>query len=634
VGKLNSGSVLWDSGSYLLAQLSGTVPGVGYDQLSVTGTVTINSGANLYPQLGFAPSPGQTFVLVDNNGIDPVAGTFNGLPEGATITLNANELKISYVGGTGNDIVLTVTAAAKTWTGAVNNLWSNPGNWLGGVPSPGDPLVFPAGAANLANIDDLADGTIFKSILFSGSNYVLSGAAFGLTNGITSTAAPNTINNDLRAAAPQTWGGAICCGPLNLNGSIGLAGNLVTLDNQVNVTGTISGTAGLMMGDTITLSGPNTYSGPTTITQRGQIDGAQPGSAVTTGGFGNAVVSGKGTIGPVAVNSSASIQPGQNFGSSPGKLNSGNVAWNAGSYFGVQLNGSVPGVTYDQLNVTGTVSINSSSNLYTNLGFTPAQGQVFVIVNNDGTEPVLGTFSGLPQGTTFNLGPYPFQISYIGKTGNDITITSLSGDPFNHAPVAVNDAYAAVKNTLLTVTAPGVLANDSDSDLNVITVVLADASSAQGGTVSVAANGSFSYNPPSGYTGTDSFSYIISDGLDATDMATATITVNEPAGVGNSSAGIPSTLELLAPRPNPSRSNVDLTFGIPAAGPVRAEVFDAAGRRVARLANDEMYAPGYHRLHWDGRDDSGSPAASGVYFVRVSTASRTALRKLVMESGR
>jgi hypothetical protein len=116
------------------------------------------------------------------------------------------------------------------------------------------------------------------------------------------------------------------------------------------------------------------------------------------------------------------------------------VTWNAGSFLGLQLNGSVPGVTYDHLSVLGTVSMNASSSLNANLGFTPAQGQVFVIVNNDGTEPVSGTFSGLPQDAVFNLGPYPFKISYIGKTCNDVTITSLSGDPFNHAPVAVDDA--------------------------------------------------------------------------------------------------------------------------------------------------------------------------------------------------
>ena len=123
---------------------------------------------------------------MDNDGADPVVGTFSGLPEGATINLNANELQISYVGGSGNDIVLTVTAAAKTWTGAVNNLWSNPGNWQGGVPGPGDPLVFPAGASNIVNTNDLPDQAPFKLILFTGSNYVISGNGFGLTDGITS----------------------------------------------------------------------------------------------------------------------------------------------------------------------------------------------------------------------------------------------------------------------------------------------------------------------------------------------------------------------------------------------------------------------------------------------------------------
>ena len=109
--------------------------------------------ANLFTTLGFTPTLGQTFVVVDNDDADPVVGTFSGLPEGATINLNANQLQISYVGGSGNDIVLTVVAAAKTWTGAVNNLWSNPGNWQGGVPGPGDPLVFPAGASNIVNIE-------------------------------------------------------------------------------------------------------------------------------------------------------------------------------------------------------------------------------------------------------------------------------------------------------------------------------------------------------------------------------------------------------------------------------------------------------------------------------------------------
>jgi hypothetical protein len=193
----------------------------------------------------------------------------------------------------------------------------------------------------------------------------------------------------------------------------------------------------------------------------------------------------------------------------------------------VQLNGSLPGVGYDQLNVNGTVALNSNVFLNVSLGFTPALGQIFVIALNDGTDPVSGTFSGLPQGSTFNLGPYPFQISYIGKTGNEIILTSLSGDSLNNAPVARPDSFAVPQNTSLSITAPGVLANDSDADMDTITVVQAPNTTAQGGALTVNADGSFLYQPPAGFVGFDNFTYIISDGQDATDLATVTINVQD-----------------------------------------------------------------------------------------------------------
>jgi fibronectin-binding autotransporter adhesin len=634
VGKLGCGSVTFNTNSIFFPQINGTTPGTGYDQLAVTGTVTIGSGVSLGPSLGFTPTNGQSFVIIENDGTDPISGTFQGLPEGTTFSLNASTFKITYIGGTGNDVLLQVIAAAKTWTGAVNNLWSNPGNWLGGVPGNGDPIVFPAGASNLTNVNDINADVVFRSILFSGSNYNIGGYALALTDGISSTNAPNTINNDIYPAGPQTMGGAYCCGPLNLNGNIYPGSSLLTFDYQVNATGIISGSGGLALGDVITLSGNNTYTGPTTVAQRAQFDGVQPASAVSAGGFFNGVVSGKGTIGPLTINSGASIQPGQGLGGAAGKLTSGNLTMNANSYFYPQLSGSLPGVTYDQLSVNGTVTLDGSSSVYPTLGFTPAQGQVFVLVNNDGADPVVGQFNGLPQGANLNLGPYPFQISYIGKTGNDITLTSLSGDPFNRAPVAVSDAYGAAKNTPLSVTTPGVMTNDSDADLDPITVVLSDAVSTQGGSVSVAANGGFTYTPPTNFTGTDTFTYIISDGKDATDMATVTITVTNPAAVGDDTAEVPREFEVLAPRPNPGREPFDIRFGLPVAGRVEATVFDAAGRQVARLTSGESFSAGYHSVKWNGRDGSGAPAASGIYFVRVESGSHRVVQKVVMLSSR
>ena len=58
------------------------------------------------------PVAGNAFTIIANDGADAVVGTFAGLAEGATIILNGVTLVISYVGGTGNDVVLTAQAAA------------------------------------------------------------------------------------------------------------------------------------------------------------------------------------------------------------------------------------------------------------------------------------------------------------------------------------------------------------------------------------------------------------------------------------------------------------------------------------------------------------------------------------------
>jgi flagellar basal-body rod modification protein FlgD len=64
------------------------------------------------------------------------------------------------------------------------------------------------------------------------------------------------------------------------------------------------------------------------------------------------------------------------------------------------------------------------------------------------------------------------------------------------------------------------------------------------------------------------------------------------------------------------------------AGQVGAEVSDASGRRVWKLRED-AFAPGRHVLRWDGRDASGRPVPSGVYFMRVTSGPRSSVLKLV-----
>src|SRR5688572_28091759 len=126
----------------------------------------------------------------------------------------------------------------------------------------------------------------------------------------------------------------------------------------------------------------------------------------------------------------------------------------------------------------------------------------------------------------------------IGATGEDATgvvftdtvdpNTAFVAGTLMTTPLARNDSYSASGNIRITVAAPGVLANDSDADGvgPALNVTAGSFLSAQGGDVNLSADGSFTYNPPAGFEGSDTFTYTLSDGESNTDTATASITVS------------------------------------------------------------------------------------------------------------
>jgi YVTN family beta-propeller protein/VCBS repeat-containing protein len=94
----------------------------------------------------------------------------------------------------------------------------------------------------------------------------------------------------------------------------------------------------------------------------------------------------------------------------------------------------------------------------------------------------------------------------------------------NNPPVANPNAYTVAEDKTLTTTATtGVLANDTDAEANPLTAALVTGVS--NGTLTLNANGSFSYKPKSNFNGTDSFTYKASDGNSQSNVATVTITV-------------------------------------------------------------------------------------------------------------
>ena len=114
-----SADTLYMQGEYVF-ELGGTDPCAGYDQIKVTNATQANPSAYLAMNgvstsvltttrfNDYTPKQGQSFTIIDVAGTQAVSGTFKDLPEGATFTQNGIVFKITYTGGDGNDVVLTV----------------------------------------------------------------------------------------------------------------------------------------------------------------------------------------------------------------------------------------------------------------------------------------------------------------------------------------------------------------------------------------------------------------------------------------------------------------------------------------------------------------------------------------------
>lgn len=95
---------------------------------------------------------------------------------------------------------------------------------------------------------------------------------------------------------------------------------------------------------------------------------------------------------------------------------------------------------------------------------------------------------------------------------------------------------------------------------------------------------------------------------------------DDPEGA---TAQLPSKVSVTS-RPNPLQTGVTISLALPAAGDVSLEIYDVQGRRVVTMASQPM-AEGCHDVFWNGADASGTPVASGMYFVRVQMDGQTAV---------
>ncbi len=120
-GILNTGNLSL-SGA-LSMEINGATVGTQYDRVNVLGTVNLVSGNTLALTLGYAPTIGTNFFLINNDGGDAIVGNLNGYAQGATFTVSSQQFQISYTGdsgtnsfsGSGNDLVIQAVPEPSTW---------------------------------------------------------------------------------------------------------------------------------------------------------------------------------------------------------------------------------------------------------------------------------------------------------------------------------------------------------------------------------------------------------------------------------------------------------------------------------------------------------------------------------------
>ncbi|WP_369062390.1 autotransporter-associated beta strand repeat-containing protein [Caulobacter sp. 73W] len=253
------------------------------------------------------------------------------------------------------------------------------------------------------------------------STGVANGGGVRSVSGVNSWSGALTLGADSRINADAgtfTLSGAVSGG---FDLSVGGAG-------ETRVTGVIATGAHTLTKDgagKLILGATNTYTGDTSVQAGSLIVNGSITSEVTVAS--GAALGGSGTTGAVTVQSGGILAAGN----SSGTLNTADLTLASGARFEVELQDAT---TFDKIMVTGEVDITDAQlDLRMLSGFLPSSG-TFVIVDNDDTDAVIGTFDGLDEGATITVGRARFTISYEGGDGNDVELTALMPVPEDTGP--------------------------------------------------------------------------------------------------------------------------------------------------------------------------------------------------------
>jgi len=253
-------------------------------------------------------------------------------------------------------------------------------------------------------------------------------------------------------------------------------------------------------------NGTNTFTGTTTLADGTMVvNGSQTLSTIQVSG---GTLEGTGTVGTVIVSGTGAVSPA---GAGVGQLATSALSFSGGSYR-VDLSG---GQAYS-LRVSGTVNLANASLELNGSGLFVRQNPHVVIIDNDGSEPVTGTFPLLPEGTAIPVGSQTFRITYVGGDGNDVELIAPDALP-------VIDMAASANPPTSVGQAIGFQVGASDPNNDALTYVW----SFGDGTSGSGPNPFHTYKT----AGTYDVSVTISDGLGGTTISHTTVVVDPATAI-------------------------------------------------------------------------------------------------------
>jgi VCBS repeat-containing protein len=439
----------------------------GSGPLSVTdpvGNLTVNNGGGGTATVSGA-ADGSTITtsgdvtLANPDGNLTLAGTgtntVTGPVDGATITNNGSgTTTVNGVAGTLNTAGTDTTDINGPADGTVINDTSS------GPLSINDPvgnLTVSNGGGGTASINGAADGSTITThgpitLANPDGDLTLAGDGTNTVTGLdgtltTSGTGPTTVSAPLSGATVSNTGTG--------NVSIVDAADL-TIDNHGSTPVSVSSAA-----DHAVLSligtGPTDISAPDgnlTVANSGtgvaNVSGLADGSTLSLSGTGPVAVTTDLPAGEFITLDTSANGNVTLSNSGAGEIHVlGNLALDAADPMSIVLQGDHT----TAITLAGEVALdNTPLNLSLATGYNPALSDSITLIDNDGTDPVVGTFAGLDEGATLLVGGETFRITYRGGDGNNVMLTRVNANPGGTVTLSgtpIQNATLTASNTLV-----------------------------------------------------------------------------------------------------------------------------------------------------------------------------------------